>query len=85
MSIVNSLRYLNDYSAKKAYCHFCDFSNVLKGGQLFRKIDVNHDGFITIDELKSALSDSSGNIENKELKDLIDNIDIDKNGKINYS
>jgi Ca2+-binding EF-hand superfamily protein len=36
---------------------------VEKLGQLFRKIDINHDGYITIDELKIALADESGWIE----------------------
>lgn len=31
--------------------------DVEKLGEVFRKIDANHDGFISIDELKSALSD----------------------------
>lgn len=52
---------------------------------MFRKIDVNHDGFISIDELKLALSDENSWIEMKELKNLLDQIDVDKNGKINYT
>lgn len=58
---------------------------VEKLGQLFRKIDINHDGYITIDELKIALADESGWIEMRELKQLMDSIDVDKNGKINYT
>ena len=53
--------------------------------QLFRKIDINHDGYITIDELKIALADESGWIEMRELKQLMGSIDVDKNGKINYT
>lgn len=56
-----------------------------KLGQLFRKIDVNHDGYIEIEELKIALGDESSWIEMKELKNLMDSIDIDKNGRINYT
>jgi len=58
---------------------------VEKLGQLFRKIDINHDGYITIDELKIALADESGWIEMRELKQIMDSIDVDKNGKINYT
>ena len=54
-------------------------------GELFRKIDVNHDGFISIDELKLALSDESAWVDMKELKALMDSIDVDKNGRINYT
>jgi Ca2+-binding EF-hand superfamily protein len=58
---------------------------VEKLGQLFRKIDINHDGFITIDELKLALSDESAWIDAKDLRNLMDSIDVDKNGKLNYT
>lgn len=57
-----------------------------KLGELFRKIDLNHDGFIEIYELKAALAEGSANfLWLKELKVLIDSVDIDKNGKINYT
>ena len=59
--------------------------DVEKLGELFRKIDANHDGFISIDELKNALSDEGNWFEMKELKQLMDSIDVDKNGKINYT
>jgi calcium-dependent protein kinase len=59
---------------------------VEKLGELFRKIDLNHDGFIEIYELKAALAEGSANfLWLKELKVLIDSVDIDKNGKINYT
>lgn len=54
-------------------------------GEVFRKIDANHDGFISIDELKTALSEEGNWFEMKELKQLMDSIDVDKNGKINYT
>jgi len=60
-------------------------SEVYKLGQLFRKLDTNHDGFITIDELKVALVDNSGWMEMRELKFIMDSIDVDKNGRINYT
>jgi Ca2+-binding EF-hand superfamily protein len=31
--------------------------DVEKLGQLFRKIDANHDGFISVEELRAALAD----------------------------
>jgi Ca2+-binding EF-hand superfamily protein len=59
---------------------------VEKLGELFRKIDLNHDGFIEIYELKAALADDSSNfLQLKELKALMDSIDIDRNGRINYT
>jgi Ca2+-binding EF-hand superfamily protein len=38
---------------------------VEKLGELFRKIDLNHDGFIEIFELKAALADESNFLELK--------------------
>jgi calcium-dependent protein kinase len=54
-------------------------------GELFRKIDINHDGFISIEELKLSLSDETAWFDMKELKALMDSIDVDKNGRINYT
>ena len=59
--------------------------DVEKLGQLFRKIDINHDGFIEVEELRHALSAESTALEMRELKALMDQIDVDKNGKINYT
>lgn len=53
-----------------------------KLGQLFRKVDVNHDGYITVNELKVALGEDN---EWAQIKELIDSIDVDKNGRINYT
>lgn len=58
---------------------------VEKLGELFRKIDLNHDGFIEIYELKAALANESNFLELKELRALMDSIDVDKNGRINYT
>lgn len=46
---------------------------------------MNHDGFISIEELKEALDAEKANLELQELKTLMESIDIDKNGKINYT
>jgi Ca2+-binding EF-hand superfamily protein len=54
-------------------------------GQLFEQIDTNSDGFLTIDELQAALEKQHENTNYIELKSLIDHIDTDKNGKINYN
>lgn len=59
--------------------------DVEKLGQLFRKIDINHDGFIEIDELRQALASEQSALEMKDLKALMESIDVDHNGKINYT
>ncbi len=56
-----------------------------KLGILFRQIDTNHDGYLSIEELKAALSMQHEQKTYNELKELMDSIDTDKNGKINYT
>lgn len=58
---------------------------VEKLSQLFRKIDINHDGFISVEELKLALADGTAWFDAKDLQNLMDSIDVDKNGKMNYT
>lgn len=54
-------------------------------GNLFRQIDLNHDGEISIDELKTALKDEKNQPSLKELSAVMCSIDTDQNGKINYT
>ena len=54
-------------------------------GKLFKQIDGNNDGFITTKELKEALAKQRQNISLKQAEELINCIDTDHNGKINYS
>jgi Ca2+-binding EF-hand superfamily protein len=46
---------------------------------------LNHDGEISIEELKIALADENNKTSLQELKTIMDSIDTDKNGKINYT
>lgn len=52
---------------------------------MFKKIDFNHDGMISIDELKVALDSQHEVRTHDEIKDLISGIDTGKNGMINYT
>lgn len=54
-------------------------------GKLFEQIDTNSDGYLTVDELQIALDKQHENPGLSELKKVLDFIDTDKNGKINYS
>ncbi len=54
-------------------------------GQLFAQIDTNSDGYLTVDELKVALDKQQEVTNYVELSSIIDHIDTDRNGKINYN
>lgn len=51
--------------------------------EAFRHFDTDNSGYITKDELKAALSDEH-NLEAGEVEKIIEEVDIDKDGKINY-
>lgn len=50
---------------------------------MFKQIDLNKDGEISMEELKQALSKEG--LGYAELKRIMDSIDTDHNGKINYT
>ena len=54
-------------------------------GRLFAQIDTNSDGYLTVDELKVALDKQQQSTSKVELSTIIDHIDTDRNGKINYN
>ena len=56
--------------------------------KIFKELDENHDGYLSFDELQKYLMKNKGKeheVTIQELKALIDCIDTDKNGKINYT
>ena len=62
--------------------NFIDSEEVTKIRRTFQAIDVDHSGWITIDELQNAL----GDLEDAEkIQQIMNNLDFDKNGEINYS
>lgn len=50
---------------------------------MFNMIDKNHDGYITLRELKKGLSDT--NMDPKEIETILMSIDTDNNGAINFN
>lgn len=49
---------------------------------MFRSLDKNKDGYLTLKELKEGMKDNP-NID--EIARLLNNIDLDQNGAINYN
>lgn len=52
---------------------------------LFKQMDSNNDGTISIEELKLALDSQKESRSYQELRQIMDGIDTDKNGLINYT
>ena len=53
--------------------------------ELFKSIDTNHDGFISVTEMENALKKEGYHPDSKELHAMMKSMDLDKNGKINYN
>ena len=52
----------------------------------FQKIDLNGNGYIESDELVKAIQDcKERSASDKEIKNIISQLDLAQNGKINYS
>lgn len=52
--------------------------------QTFRVVDQDGDGFISAQELQSAMSDMGDNVTEKEVKTMIESADLDLDGQINF-
>ncbi|XP_058457376.1 calmodulin-beta-like [Malaya genurostris] len=50
----------------------------------FKIFDKDGDGFLTVDELSAVMKNFGERLSDEELADLLDDADIDKDGKINY-
>jgi calmodulin len=50
----------------------------------FQYFDKNHDGFISISELKFILTCNGEKMSNDEVKEIFDMCDLNKDGKIDY-
>ncbi len=53
-------------------------------GKLFRQLDKNGDGVLTVDEIRDGLS-GVGTETYEEVKKIISSIDTDGSGKIDYT
>ena len=52
--------------------------------QTFKVFDKNNDGFITADELRQVIVSFGHNLSDEELDEMIEGVDKNKDGKINY-
>ena len=53
--------------------------------ELFKSLDLNHDGYISVTEMEKALDKEGEKYNSKELHAIMKSMDLDKNGKINYN
>jgi calcium-dependent protein kinase len=59
-------------------------SEILELNALFNKLDKNGDGVLTLEELKAGLGEVNEKSA-KEFKGIMDSMDTDKSGTINYT
>ncbi len=52
---------------------------------LFKQIDSNHDGYLSVDEIEKTLKKQGIKPTYNELHYVLKSIDMDKNGKINFN
>lgn len=50
----------------------------------YRVFDSDNNGYITFDELKRAMQMIGENVTEKQLQDMLNLADVDKDGRINY-
>jgi Ca2+-binding EF-hand superfamily protein len=67
-----------------ALVKMCDNKDIDNLRIQFEKIDTDHSGSISSDELINALMDL-GRVSINEVDKIIENVDYDKNGLINYT
>jgi len=58
---------------------------ITKLNKLFHAIDLNHEGFISLEELQKAFEKSGIDVDSNDVNNIIKQIDLDKNGRVNYS
>lgn len=70
-------------------CYHFSFSQTKILTEIFKSLDINSDGVLTLAELKEGLdilNEKTGfNLQEKELNNLFEGIDLDKSGTINYN
>lgn len=87
------------YSSMKHFCNYSKFKkiavtliatqlqekDIVDLGKVFKQIDKNNDGNISLEELKMALESRKEKSDLSELKKVMESIDSDKSGSINYT
>ena len=72
-------------AALNVLIHMLNPSDVEPLRKVFHSIDTDKSGFISVEELKEALTQSNHDISDSQVREMVSQIDEHKNGKINYS
>ena len=56
----------------------------MKIGEQFKQLDKNYDGYLTLNEFEKCIQMENPQISNQDIKTMVDGIDMDKDGKVNY-
>lgn len=59
-------------------------SEIMKIGEQFKQLDKNYDGYLTLNEFEKCIQMENPQISNQDIKTMVDGIDMDKDGKVNY-
>ena len=54
-------------------------------GKVFKSIDVNNDGVLTLDEMRQAMEKQKDKAGMAEINKILSQIDTDSSGTINYT
>lgn len=83
------MRYNEQYKFKclimEIIVQIIEDEQITKLNKIFHAIDLNHEGFISVEELEKAFKKSGFIINMEEVRNIMQHIDLDKNGKVNYS
>eukprot|EP00344_Euplotes_crassus_P004461 CAMPEP_0197002824 /NCGR_PEP_ID=MMETSP1380-20130617/7241_1 /TAXON_ID=5936 /ORGANISM="Euplotes crassus, Strain CT5" /LENGTH=202 /DNA_ID=CAMNT_0042421119 /DNA_START=306 /DNA_END=914 /DNA_ORIENTATION=+ len=53
--------------------------------EIFKEIDINCTGTISVDELKQSLKEAGIKMKTSQVRKIVQNLDYEENGEINYS
>lgn len=70
---------------KSILSNFLSIEELRRLRKIFQSMDLDHTGYININELSEAFKKSNINCTEKDLENIIKNCDDQKNGKLDYS
>jgi len=79
----NEIKFKN--AAMSLLVNFCNDKDIQDMMSTFKCIDTENNGVISVGELKTALQNIGSNLPKEEVDRIMDTVDINNTGVINYS